>query len=142
MQQAAQIEKSINENDKNRKVCIYQGVTYFVATEFNTGKDFIEVDGEKRYLDKNGKVLSKRESNRNVKDCIDSYEDMCKIYRHLMDQKRWNIYLLFVLNYNLSRRVGDLLSAKWSDFFDEKWKVRKFWELTEGKTHKIGRAHV
>lgn len=66
MQHAAQIEKSINANDKNRKVCIYQGVTYFVATEFNTGKDFIEVDGEKRYLDKNGKVLSKRESSRNV----------------------------------------------------------------------------
>lgn len=136
MQQAAQIKKSMNENDKNRKMCDYQGVTYFVTTEFNTGKDFIEVDGEKRYLDRNGKVLGKRESNRNVKDCIDSYEDMCKIYRHLMDQKRWNIYLLFVLNYNLSRRIGDLLSAKWSDFFDENWKVRKFWELTEEKTHK------
>lgn len=136
MQQAAQIEKSIRENDKNRKVCIYQGVTYFVATEFNTGKDFIEVDGEKRYLDKNGKVLSKRESNRNVKDCIDSYEDMCKIYRHLIEKKRWNIYLLFVLNYNLSRRVGDLLSSKWSDFFDENWKVRKYWELVEEKTKK------
>lgn len=136
MQQAVQNEKSIRENDKNRKVCIYQGVTYFVATEFNTGKDFIEVDGEKRYLDKNGKVLSKRESNRNVKDCIDSYEDMCKIYRHLIEKKRWNIYLLFVLNYNLSRRVGDLLSSKWSDFFDENWKVRKYWELVEEKTKK------
>lgn len=136
MQHAAQIEKSINANDKNRKVCIYQGVTYFVATEFNTGKDFIEVDGEKRYLDKNGKVLSKRESSRNVKDCIDSYEDMCKIYRHLMEKKRWNIYLLFVLNYNLSRRIGDLFSAKWSDFFDENWRVRKYWELVEEKTKK------
>lgn len=136
MQQAAQIKKSMNENDKNRKMCDYQGVTYFVTTEFNTGKDFIEVDGEKRYLDRNGKVLGKRESNRNVKDCIDSYEDMCKIYRHLIEKKRWNIYLLFVLNYNLSRRVGDLLSAKWSDFFDENWRVRKFWELVEEKTKK------
>lgn len=137
MQQLASIEKgSINENDKNRKICVYQEVTYFVTTEFNTGKDFIEVDGEKRYLDKNGKVLNKRESSRNVKDCIDSYEDMCKIYRHLIEQKRWNIYLLFVLNYNLSRRIGDLLSAKWSDFFDENWRVRKYWELVEEKTKK------
>ena len=49
MQQLASIEKgSINENDKNRKICVYQEVTYFVTTEFNTGKDFIEVDGEKR----------------------------------------------------------------------------------------------
>lgn len=136
MQQTVHVEKSINEKEKNRKICIYQGVTYFVATEFNTGKDFIEVDGGKRYLDRNGKVLGKRESSRNVKDCIDSYEDMCKIYRHLVEQKRWNIYLLFVLNYNLSRRVGDLLRAKWSDFFDENWRVRKYWELEEEKTKK------
>lgn len=131
------IERKLEDiNDENRNTCIYQGVTYFVTTEFNTGKNYIVVDGEKRYLDKNGKVLSKRESNRNVKDCIDSYEDMCKIYRHLIEKKRWNIYLLFVLNYNLSRRVGDLLSAKWSDFFDENWRVRKFWELVEEKTKK------
>lgn len=137
MQQIIQIENDLeNVDDTNRKLCTYQGVTYFVMTEFNTGKDFIEVDGEKRYLDKHGKVLSKRESSRNVKDCIDSYEDMCKVYNHLVEQKRWNIYLLFVLNYNLSRRIGDLLGVKWSDFFDENWKVKTFWELKEGKTGK------
>ena len=47
-----------------------------------------------------------------------------------------DIYLLFVLNYNLSRRIGDLFSAKWSDFFDENWRVRKYWELVEEKTKK------
>ncbi len=50
-----------------------------------------------------------------------------------MQQKKWNIYLLFALNYNLSRRIEDLLKAKWSDFFDEDWKIKKSWELTEGK---------
>ena len=137
MQQKLYIEEnmqSINATDK--QVCIYQGVTYFVSTEFNTGKDFIEVHGERKYLDKNGNVANKQPNRRNVKDCIDSYEDMHKIHDYLIQQKRWNIYLLFVLNYNLSRRIGDLLKAKWCDFFDENWKIRKFWELIEGKTKK------
>ena len=91
---------------------------------------------ERKYLDKNGNVANKQPNRRNVKDCIDSYEDMHKIHDYLIQQKRWNIYLLFVLNYNLSRRIGDLLKAKWCDFFDENWKIRKFWELIEGKTKK------
>ena len=117
MQQTLQTENNLENIDAiDRRLCNYQGVTYYIATEFGTGRDFIEVNGKKRYLDKNGKVLSERLSSRNVKDCIDFYEDMSKIYNHLIEQKRWNIYLLFVLNYNLSRRIGDLLKTKWSDF--------------------------
>lgn len=100
------------------------------------GKKFIEVKGEIKYLNKNGKVSNKQPGGRNVKDCIDSYEDMKRIYAHLIEQKRWNIYLLFVLNYNLSRRIEDLLAAKWSDFFDENWKIKRFWSLVEKKTKK------
>ncbi|MCM1121186.1 MAG: tyrosine-type recombinase/integrase [Eubacterium sp.] len=118
------------------KTCEYKGVTYFVSTDFETGKEFIEVDGQRKYLDKNGVVANKQPNTRNVKDCIDSYEDMCKVYNYLLEQKRWNIYLLFVMNYNLNRRVGDLLNTTWKDFFDENWKIRKFWQFKEGKTKK------
>lgn len=60
MQQTLQIENnSGNVNDTNRRSCTYQGITYFVSTEFNTGKDFIEVGGGRKYLDKNGKLLNK-----------------------------------------------------------------------------------
>lgn len=118
-----------------KKTCDYKGATYFVLTDMN-GKCFIEVDGKKKYLDKNGCVYNRQPGGRNVKDCVNSYEDLAKIYQHLLDKKRWNIYLLFVLNYNLSRRVGDLLNLKWSDLFDENWKLRKFLHLEEEKTHK------
>lgn len=123
-------------NYEEKKTCEYQGVTYFVLTDINNGKCFIEVDGERKYLDCHGKVANKQPGGRNVKDCVDSYEDMAKIYNHLLEQKRWNIYLLYVLNYNLSRRIGDLLNARWCDFFDEHWRIRSHWILIEKKTKK------
>lgn len=131
-----------NEQESIKNTCEYQGVSYFVLRDISNGKCFIEVDGERKYLNKNGCVANKQPGKRNVKDCIDSYEDMMKIYHHLLEKKRWNIYLLFVLNYNLSRRIGDLLNAKWSDFFDENWKMRKFWELKEGKTQKFNEIKI
>lgn len=128
--------KDVKKLTETPKVCEYQGVTYFVTSDFDSGKDFIEVDGKRKFLDKNGHVYNRQPGGRNVKDCIDSYEDMARIYNHLLQQKRWNIYLLYVLNYNLSRRIGDLLNAKWSDMFDENWRLRKFWTLIEKKTKK------
>lgn len=136
MQQALVLINNLDNSSTETKVCVYQGVTYFVNSEDNTGKNYIEVKGTKKYLDKNGKVSNKQPNTRNVRDCINSYEDMHKIHDYLIQQKKWNIYLLFALNYNLSRRIGDLLKAKWSDFFDEDWKIKKLWELTEEKTHK------
>lgn len=129
-------------NHEEKKTCEYQGVTYFVITDINNGKCFIEVDGERKYLDCNGKIANKQPGGRNVKDCVDSYEDMAKIYNHLLEQRRWNIYLLYVLNYNLSRRIGDLLNSKWSDFFEENWKIRKYWSLVEEKTKKVNDIKV
>jgi Phage integrase family. len=131
-----------NKQEYANSICEYQGISYFVLKNITNGKCFIEVDGERKYLDKNGCVANKQPGKRNVKDCIDSYEDMLKIYYHLLEKKRWNIYLLFVLNYNLSRRIGDLFKSKWSDFFDENWKVRKFWELEEEKTHKLNEIEI
>ena len=118
------------------KTCEYNGATYFIIEDMKTKRCFIEVDGKRLYLDRNGNVANSQPGGRNVKDCVDSYEDMAKIYNHLLEQKRWNIYLLYVLNYNLSRRIGDLLASKWSDFFDERWRLRNHWSLIEKKTGK------
>lgn len=128
---------AVKKIQEEQKICEYQGEEYFVLTDIKSKKCFIEVDGQRKYLDCNGKVANKQPGGRNVRDCIDSYEDMNKIYNHLLGKKQWNILLLFTLNYNLSRRIGDLLNAKWSDFFDEKWRLRKCWSLTEGKTKKL-----
>lgn len=137
---------AIRENIEST-TCEYQGVTYFVLTDMETKKEFIEVDGKRMYLDKFGNVAKSQPHGRNVKTCLDSYEDIKKVCDNLLDTKRWNYYLLFVLNMNTGRRIGDILSAKWCDMFEckkdenekpiyDKWKIRKFWFLQEEKTNK------
>lgn len=133
---ANQIEQITEEKKPTQKTCEYQGVEYFVLQDIKDGRCFINVDGKKKYLDCNGNVANKQPGGKNIKDCVDSYEDMKKIYDHLIEKRRWNILLLYVLNYNLSRRIGDLLKTKWSDFFDERWRLRKYWSLVEEKTGK------
>ena len=75
--------------EQKTKVCEYDGLDYPVIIDMK-GKSFIEVSGEKKYLNKNGKVSNKQPGKRNAKDCMDSYEDMKKIYSHLIQKKRWN----------------------------------------------------
>lgn len=130
-------EQIKTEEKQYTNTCEYDGVTYVVTTDIKTKKDFITVDGKKLFLDKNGNVAQKQPGGRNAKDCENSYEDLQKIHNYLLEKKMWNIYLLFMLNYNLSRRIDDILNLKWSDLFDENWKMKKFWSLTEGKTGKI-----
>lgn len=140
--------EALKKVTENNNTCEYQGVTYFVTTDFDNGKDFIEVAGERKYLDKNGNVAKSQPHGRNVKTCLDSYTDIKKICDYLLENKRWNIYLLFVLNMNTGRRIGDILNVKWSDMFEhktdsdgnklyDKWKIKKFWCLIEKKTKKI-----
>ena len=138
---------SSNENQNIQpKTCEYKGLTYFVLTDMN-GKCFINIDGKKKYLDKNGNVANKQPGGRNIKTCLDSYEDIKKICDYLLETKKWNYYLLFVLNMNTGRRIGDILKSKWCDMFEcktddednkiyDKWKIRKFWYLQEEKTEK------
>ena len=72
-------------NQEEKRTCEYKGVTYFVMTDIENGKCFIEVGGERKYLNKCGKVANKQPGGRNVKDCVDSYDDMAKIYKHLLE---------------------------------------------------------
>ena len=98
MQQIVQIENDLeNVNDTNGKTCIYQGVTYFVTREIGSGRDFIEVDGERKYLDKNGSVANKQRGTKSIKTAIENFEDMKKIQDYFGNNKLWNFYLLFTL---------------------------------------------
>ena len=128
---------AVKEDSVERDICEYNGVEYPIMIEMDSKKRFIQVDEHtKLYIDKHGCVAARQPGGQNVKDCIDSYEDLHRIYNYLMEKKKWNIYLLFVCNYNLSRRIGDLLSVRWCDLFDPDWKNKEKWELREGKTNK------
>ena len=48
-----------NEKKPERKTCEYKGVTYFVLTDMQ-GRCFIDVNGERKHLDCNGKVVNKK----------------------------------------------------------------------------------
>ena len=66
---AVQNENVLSNENQNiqPKTCEYKGLTYFVLTDMN-GKCFINVDGKKKYLDKNGCVCNKQ------KYCFYSYQ--------------------------------------------------------------------
>lgn len=123
-----QLGKVENNEDMRQKTCEYKGVTYFVLMDLN-GKCFIEVDGHRKYLDCNGKVINKQRGTKSIKTAIENFEDMKKIQDYFIENKQWNFYLLFTLNVNTARRISDLRQSKWSDFFYKNGNMRKYWDV-------------
>uniref|UniRef100_N2AA28 Tyr recombinase domain-containing protein n=1 Tax=Eubacterium plexicaudatum ASF492 TaxID=1235802 RepID=N2AA28_9FIRM len=111
-----------------RKTCEYCGDDYPILTNMK-GKYFIEVDGERKYLDKNGKVINKQRGTKSIKTAIENFEDMKKIQNYFIEHNQWNFYLLFTLNANTGRRISDLRQALWSDFFYKNGSMKKFWNI-------------
>jgi len=110
------------------KTCEYCGEDYHVLTDMK-GKYFIEVSGERKYLDKNGKVINKQRGTKSIKTAIENFDDMKKIQDYFIDHNQWNFYLLFTLNANTGRRISDLRQALWSDFFYKNGSMKKFWNI-------------
>ena len=110
------------------KTCEYLGDDSSILTDMN-GKPFIEVNNERKYLDKNGKVINKQRGTKSIKTAIESFEDMKKIQDYFIEHKKWNLYLLFTLNTNTGRRISDLRQALWSDFFYKNGSMKKYWDI-------------
>ena len=89
-----------NEKNPERKICEYKGATYFVLTDMQ-GRCFIDVNGERKYLDCNGKVVNKKHGTKSVKTAVENFEDMKKVQDYFIENKQWNFYLLFTLKQNL-----------------------------------------
>lgn len=70
-------------------------------------------------------------------------DDLHAMIHALADSESWTVYLLFVLQNNLARRVGDMLTLTWSDFFtpsgNRRESVRAF---AEEKTGKMTSPHI
>lgn len=71
-------------------------------------------------------------------------DDMRKLLRYFADNELWIHYLMLVLSCNLARRVSDMLSLRWSNFFDtETGKFRSdILEIVEDKTDKLANPHI
>lgn len=125
---ARALNTTYSENNTVNKTCEYLGDDYQILSDMK-GKTFIEVNGERKYLDKNGKVINKQRGTKSIKTAIENFEDMKKIQDYFINHKQWNFYLLFTLNANTGRRISDLRQALWSDFFYKNGSVKKFWDI-------------
>lgn len=125
---ARELNTTYSENNTRNKTCEYLGDDYPILSDMK-GKTFIEVNGERKYLDKNGKVINKQRGTKSVKTAIESFEDMKKIQDYFIEHKQWNLYLLFTLNANTGRRIGDLRQTLWSDFFYKNGSMKKYWDI-------------
>lgn len=71
-------------------------------------------------------------------------EDMKKMIMYFSENEMWLHYMLFVLSCNLARRIGDMLSLKWENFFyPETGKFRAdILEIQEDKTDKLANPRI
>lgn len=118
----------IESHNIDGKTCEYLGDDYPILTDMK-GKTFISVNGKRKYLDKNDKVINKQRGTKSIKTAIESFEDMKKIQDYFIENKQWNFYLLFTLNTNTGRRISDLRQALWSDFFYKNGSMKKTWDI-------------
>lgn len=102
--------------------------------------------------DNNNKVIylvnPKKENNKKKGEKSEVYpfqiEDMRKIIVYFKNNEMWLHYLMFVLSCNLARRVGDMLSLKWKNFFNPiTGNFRDdILEIREDKTDKLANPHI
>lgn len=70
--------------------------------------------------------------------------DMKKMTEYFASNGMWLQYLIFVLSCNMARRVGDMLTLRWINFFDPKTgKFREdILEIMEDKTDKLANPRI
>lgn len=67
-----------------------------------------------------------------------NYEDIKKMMDYFRDNGQYDGFLIFIFGILLSRRIGDTLSLRWSDFYYENGNQKDILNtLTEQKTDKI-----
>lgn len=71
-------------------------------------------------------------------------EDMKKMTEYFSGNGMWLHYMMFVLSCNMARRVGDMLSLKWENFFDPKTGNFRddILEIQEDKTDKLANPRI
>lgn len=70
--------------------------------------------------------------------------DIKKMAAYFSENEMWLHYMMFVLSCNMARRINDMLSLKWENFFDPKTgKFRNnILEIQEDKTDKLANPRI
>lgn len=71
-------------------------------------------------------------------------EDIKKIADYFQSNNMWLHHMMFVLSLNMARRVGDMLSLKWENFFDPQTGHFRndILEIVEDKTDKLANPRI
>ncbi|MGN1044028.1 MAG: tyrosine-type recombinase/integrase [Acutalibacteraceae bacterium] len=69
-------------------------------------------------------------------DSVKTLEEIEKIKKYFLDRKEYRNYCLFIVGITTGYRCGDLLSLKFSDFFDEDYSWKREIDIVEQKTKK------
>lgn len=93
-------------------------------------------DGEDYLIEK--VVNSNKKRGKTEVDPFFNPEDIKKMMDYFSEREMWTEYTIFMLELLLARRIGDTISLKWSDFYDENGARKdRLNTLLEQKTDKI-----
>ena len=69
-------------------------------------------------------------------DSVKTLEEIEKIKKYFLDRKEYRNYCLFIIGITTVYRCGDLLSLKFSDFFNKDYSWKREIDIVEQKTKK------
>ena len=70
-------------------------------------------------------------------------EEIKKLMDYFRDNKKYDEFMIFIMELFLARRIGDTLSLEWSHFYYENGNRREtVADLIEDKTEKIAKLHI
>lgn len=129
-----------------RKTCEYKGIEYFVERDRQMKKNYIEVDRQKLYLNKNGKVSPKQPGVYSTVDflTVDEVQKMKEVFKKKIEDATtptneliaWKNYTLFCCGINVGLRASDLRNLQWKDIYDTKGNRKRGYIFNAEKTGK------
>lgn len=78
--------------------------------------------------------IQKELAQEHAAEPIKSIEDIERLSRHLIQQKRYRDNMLFIVGINLGLRVSDLVTLRFSDIINENFSFKTTFPLLEKKT--------
>lgn len=100
---------------------------------------YIYSEGEYLVVD----ITMKTKKSGSTKSRHLTIEEIKKLMDYFRDNKKYDEFMIFIMELFLARRIGDTLSLEWSHFYYENGNKREtVADLIEDKTEKIARLHI
>ena len=121
----------------------YKGEYYNKKYDSKLNRNYIEVNGQKLYLDKNDMVSKRQFGQKSEVYAFQSIEEIKGILNYFKENELWQCYLWFILGTNMARRAGDTRNLTWDRFFNEDGKFRTHIKaIKEEKTDKFANPKI